>query len=165
MPISFHCESCKQKIKAPDQAGGKWGSCPFCKHKCYIPLPKSDDEEDLRLLPVDQSEESRLADMMRETHNLTKNILHQNEMPADEPASGVVGEKELIKTAIIYLRQMADGELGQADRTFKSLHVNKKNSLRILASMARAERPEPELSDIPESVLNGLIRDASGKLS
>lgn len=164
MPISFHCECCKKKIKAPDEAGGKWGNCPYCKHRCYIPLPKSEEEEELRLAPIDESEESQLEDMMRETHSLTQNILKQNELP-DDGAAAPVSDKELIKVSILYLRQMADGELAQAENTFRRLHVNKKNSLRILAAMGRAERPEPELSDIPETVLHGLIRDASNKLS
>ena len=124
MPISFHCESCKKKIKAPDEAGGKWGNCPYCKHRCYIPLPKSEDEEELRLAPVDESEESQLEDMMRETHHLTKNILHLNELPDEGPDTGTADEKELIKTAILYLRQMADGELVQSVLTFKKLQTN-----------------------------------------
>jgi len=31
--------------------------------------------------------------------------------------------------------------------------------------MARAEKPEPELSDIPDKILQGLIHDAEAKLS
>ena len=45
MAITLHCESCKKKINAPDTAGGKWGKCPFCGHKCYIPSPPDDNEE------------------------------------------------------------------------------------------------------------------------
>lgn len=167
MSISFHCECCKKKIKAPDQAGGKWGNCPYCKHRCYIPLPRTEEEEELRLAPVDELEESRIEAMMRETHNLTQNILHESQIPDESAAASnpTVGEKEIIKNAILYLRQMADGELNRAEQTFKSLKANKKASLRILASMARAERPEPELSDVPGSVLQGLIRDISTKLS
>lgn len=167
MSISFHCESCKKKIKAPDQAGGKWGNCPYCKHRCYIPLPKTGDEEELRLAPIDELEESRVESMMRETHNLTQNILHESRIPDEGPAvsSPMVSEKEIIKNVILYLRQMADGELSGAEKTMKSLKSNKKESIRVLASMARSERPEPELSDVPNSVLQGLIRDASTKLS
>lgn len=170
MSISFHCESCKKKIKAPDQAGGKWGNCPYCKHRCYIPLPKTEEEEELRLAPVDELEESRIDNMMRETHSLTQNILHESQMPDDSPsasvmAASIAGEHDIIKSAILYLRQMADGELTQAEKTLKTLKTNKKTSLRILASMARAERPEPELADVPGSVLQGLIRDISSKLS
>ena len=60
---------------------------------------------------------------------------------------------------------MADGELDAAEKTFPKLKKNKKPVLRILASMARAERPEPELADLPPTILQGLIRDVSTKLS
>ncbi|HOK66297.1 MAG TPA: hypothetical protein PK054_08330 [Anaerohalosphaeraceae bacterium] len=169
MPISFHCESCKKKIKAPDQAGGKWGSCPYCGHRCYIPLPKSGDEEELRLAPIDELEESRIQEMMRETHHLTQHILHESRLPNEETSVSTAGaevdEAEVIKRVILYLRQIADGELTAAEKTFLALKPVKKTALRILAAMARAERPEPELSDIPPSVLQGLIRDLSSKLS
>lgn len=168
MPISFSCESCKQKIKAPDGAGGKWGSCPHCKHRCYIPLPKSDDEPELRLAPIDEAEESKIGVMMSQTHALTRQILHEMEAPDDtKPAAagGAVDEKGVIKMCILYLRQMADGELAAADKTFGKLKITKKTSLKVLASMARSERPEPELADVPEKILEGLIRDASNKMS
>ena len=166
MSISFHCESCKNKIKAPDGAGGKWGNCPYCHHRCYIPLPRSEDEEELKLAPINELEESRVDDLMRETHSLTQNILHQTAVPEEALSTErTADEKSVIKTVIIYLRQMADGELGQAEKTFKKLKADKKVALRLLASMARAERPEPELSDLPENVLQGLIRDAGNKLS
>lgn len=170
MPISFHCESCKRKIKAPDAAGGKWGNCPFCKHRCYIPLPKAEDEPELKLLPIDESEETQIQRLMNETKNLTKEILIQNLIPEENPA-GALGsnrtaqEKETIKQCILYLRQMADGELGAAEYTFSQIKKNKKPALRILSSMARAERPEPELSDLADGILQGLIRDVSTKLS
>lgn len=167
MPISFHCESCKKKIKAPDQAGGKWGSCPYCGHRCYIPLPKSEEEEELRLAPIDELEESRIDEMMRETHHLTQHILHESRLPDDlasSPASET-DENDVLKNVILYLRQIADGELASAEVTYRSLKPEKKVCLRILAAMLRAERPEPELSDIPSGVLQGLIRDLSTKLS
>ncbi len=169
MPISFSCESCKQKIKAPDGAGGKWGSCPHCKHRCYIPLPKSDDEPELRLAPIDEAEESKIGMMMSQTHALTRQILHEKEIP-DEPKAGTSGggavdEKGVIKMCILYLRQMADGELAAAEKTFGKLKITKKTTLKVLAAMARAERPEPELADIPEKIIEGLIRDASSKMS
>ena len=169
MPISFHCQSCKKQIKAPDATGGKWGNCPYCNHRCYIPLPKSDDEPELVLLPLDESDETQIAELMQETKNLTKEILSQGDLPDEEsaPAGGnrTANEKEIIKLCILYLRQMADGELGAAEQTFPKLKKNKKPVLRVLASMARAERPEPELADLPSTVLQGLIRDVSTRLS
>ena len=169
MTISFNCECCKKKIKAPDKAGGKWGACPSCHHRCYIPMPKSDDEPELQLAPVDESELSHMDDLMKETHSLTQRILHENTMveegPEDNAAAKPIQKKEIIKQCIIYLREMADGDLMVAEKTLDALKKNKKNALRILSSMARAERPEPELSDIPDRILQGLVRDASAKLS
>lgn len=169
MSISLHCESCKKKIKAPDEAGGKWGHCPHCKHRNYIPLPKSDDEPELRLMPLDEDEETKRERLLRETKNLTKEILSENALPDEETVPAVhartANEKEIIKECILYLRQMADGELGAAEYTFSQLKKNKKPVLRILASMARTEQPEPELADLPTGILQGLIRDISTKLS
>ena len=169
MGIGFHCESCKKKIKAPDEAGGKWGKCPFCSHRCYIPLPKSDDEPELRLLPIDAADETKVDQLMRQTYSVTHEILRERELTDDGPDEDTntqkAVEKDVIQKSILYLRQMADGELSQAEKTFEQLRRHKKPSLRILSAMARAERPEPELADITDGVLQGLIRDVSSKLS
>lgn len=169
MSISFHCESCKRKVKAPDNSGGKWGNCPYCKHRCYIPLPKSEEEPELVLVPLDEGDETQMEKMMEETKHLTQEILSQSSsVPNEEsPSTGsrTAQEKEIIKKCILYLRQMADGELASAQYTFSELKKNKKPALRILSSMARAERPEPELADLSDGILLGLIRDVSTKLS
>lgn len=169
MSISLHCESCKKKIKAPDQAGGKWGNCPFCKHRCYIPLPKVKDEPELKLIPVDESEETQMKELIHETHSLTQEILSESSIPLEGATSAgsnrTAAEKEVIKQCILYLRQMADGELAAAQYTFSELKKNKKQSIRILSSMARAERPEPELADLSDGILQGLIRNVCTELS
>ena len=165
MSISFSCESCKKKIKAPDEAGGKWGSCPYCKHRCYIPLPRAADEPELKLAPVDEKEETKIGMLMNQTYSLTRELLHQT-APLDKGSGQDQGsEKEVIKICILYIRQMADGELSQAAGTMEKMKIYKKTALRLLSSMARAERPEPELSDLADGVLQGLIRDTSAKLS
>lgn len=169
MPISFACESCKKKIKAPDKAGGKWGSCPYCHHRCYIPLPRSEDEPELKLAPLDESELSQIDDLMKETHSLTQQILHENkiidESIEDKGAERTAQEKDVTKQCIIYLRQIADGDLMVAEKKLLDLRKHKRAALRIFSAMGRTERPEPELSDIPNSILQGLIRDACNKLS
>ena len=169
MTVSFHCESCKKKVKAPDEAGGKWGKCPYCHHRCYVPLPPSEEEPELKLAPIDESDETQIDELMRETHDLTHTILKERQPvddgPDEDPNAHKAIEKDVIKHSILYLRQLADGELKQAERTFETLHHRKKHAQRILSAMARADRPEPELSDLPDGVLQGLIRDALSKLS
>ena len=167
MSISFQCEQCKKKVKAPDDAGGKWGSCPFCKHRCYIPLPPSPDDEELKLAPVDHSEETRYGKLMRETYSLTRNILQETPDDEEPVAGGVFNEadeKELIKNIIIYLRQMADGQLTQAEKTITRISRHKNPAKRILQKMLRAERPEPELADINAKLLQGLIKNLAVKM-
>ena len=167
MGISFTCESCKKKIKAPDGAGGKWGNCPFCNHRCYIPLPRSADEEELTLASADESDETAYNEMMRETHSLTQNILHQTDMPDDDSAGSgpaKANEKELLKYIIIYLTLMADGELNQAERIEEKIAPFQAVAKDILQRMAKAERLEPELAEIAPAILKGLMKDLYEKL-
>jgi len=169
MSISFHCESCKKKIKAPDEAGGKWGSCPHCKHRCYIPSPPpADGQDELKLSPIDESDETKYNQMMRETHGLTRNILKEN-APLDnsrEPKSvaDATGEKALIKNIVIYLRLIADGELEQAEKIEPKIISAGTTAKRILQQMTKAEKPEPELADIVPKVLKSLIKTLYAKL-
>ena len=169
MSISFNCESCKKKIKAPDKAGGKWGNCPYCKHRCYSPSPKAEDEPELALEPLNANEETQMEELMQQTHILTQSLLSMEVPDFDDDSrkgsNRTAQEKEVIKKCILYLRQIADGELKDAEHTFSQLKKSKKPSIRILSSMARAERPEPELADLSDGVLQGLIRDVCTKLS
>jgi len=167
MSISFHCECCKKKIKAPDNTGGKWGDCPHCKHRCYIPMPENAfaNEEELSLEPVDEAEEKQYQDMMRQTRALQQEILSET-AANDDDASNDTGEneKELFKNIIIYLRQMADGELFQAEETEKKIVPVGAEAKNILKKMAKAKNPEPELADVASKVLLGLIKGLAAKL-
>lgn len=55
MPIELHCPACEKLIRAPDNAGGKHGKCPYCEAKVYIPLPASPDDE-IAIAPLDESD-------------------------------------------------------------------------------------------------------------
>ena len=168
MGISFHCQRCKKKIKALDDAGGKWGSCPHCDYRCYIPLPPSLDGEELKLAPIDPADETRYGRMMHDAYNLTQNILHETNAGDDEPSGNQpfneTDEKELLKNIILYLLQMADAQLDQAQTTMKKIARFKSAAKNILTKMTTAERPEPELADVAPELLLGLIKDLHKKL-
>jgi hypothetical protein len=55
MPIELHCPSCEKLIRAPDNAGGRHGKCPYCEAKVYIPLPPSAEDE-ISIAPLDESD-------------------------------------------------------------------------------------------------------------
>ena len=167
MGIKFHCEYCGKKIEAPDNAGGKWGKCPACHNKLYVPSP--DSGEELKLAPIDESDRAKQKELMAETYKLTQDILLERQVPdepteAATPASGI-SDKQLMENIIIYLRQMADGELDQAERIADSIIPCGRKATKILNKIARSEMPEPELADIPQQVLSGLIKTLRTRIS
>ena len=167
MTIIFHCEHCGKKIEAPDSAGGKWGKCPACHNKLYVPSLGSDEE--LKLAPVDESDDAKQKQLMSETYELTQDILREREVPngPDKAATSAseISDKELMKNIIAYLRQMADGELVQAERIADLVVSCGGRAVKILDGIALSEIPEPELADIPQQMLSGLIRNLRAKTS
>jgi hypothetical protein len=59
---------------------------------------------------------------------------------------------------------MADGELEQAEQTAKTIIPNSGKAVRILERIAISQIPEPELADIPQQVLSGLIKSLLSRL-
>jgi phage FluMu protein Com len=88
MSITFHCEHCGKKIEAPDAAGGKWGKCPGCKNKVYVPSKEAEDE--LKLAPLDTEDERKQRALYAETVRLRQEILNETEVPEE----GVQPKKE-----------------------------------------------------------------------
>ncbi len=166
MAITFHCEHCGKKIEAADTAGGKWGKCPACHNKLYVPSP--DTGEELKLAPVDESDRERARRLMAETYKLTQDILLEREVPnsPSEPAGAIyeLSEQELRKNVIAYLRQMAEGELDEAERTAALLVPAREKAIQIIDRIALSEIPESELADIPQQLLSGAIRALRNKL-
>jgi len=82
MGISFHCEHCGKKIEAPDTAGGKWGKCPACHNKVYVPANNPPDDM-LQLAPIDTEEERRRKKMVAEVDRLREKILNEKDVPEE----------------------------------------------------------------------------------
>ena len=167
MAIVFHCDYCGKKVEAQDSAGGKWAKCPACHNKIYVPDIKADEE--LKLAPIDETEEQRKQRLMAETYKLTQDILLEREPPEGMGESGRttsrVSDRELTKNIIVYLRRMADGELDEAQRTADLIAPYGPQAIKILDRIALSELPEPELADIPPQVLSGLIRNLRTRIS
>ncbi len=167
MAITFHCEYCNEKIEAPDSAGDKWGKCPACHNKLYV--PGSDSDEELKLAPVDESDQAKQKQLMAETYKLTQDILLEREAPNGPaevvPLASGISDKELTKNIITYLRQMADGKLNQAQKTAELIVPYSGRALKILDRIALSEMPEPQLAEVPQQVLSGLIRNLRTRIS
>ncbi len=167
MSITFHCEHCGKTIEAPDNAGGKWGKCPACHNKVYV--PDSDAGEELKLAPMDTNDLAEQERLLAETRRIEQEILLEKaEALDDSPEKAVpvyeASDNELTKNIIIYLRLMADGDLEQAERVSSSIIHCGKRALKIIDGIAVSEIPEPELADIPQQVLAGLVRALRAKI-
>jgi hypothetical protein len=168
MTIKLHCNSCGKKIEAPDSAGGKWGKCPACHTKLYVPLPPTEDGDELRLAPIDETEEQKQRELMKETFQLTQHILEENSVPE---APGTVGpvpevnERTLTEQIIRYLRLMANGDLDTAQRTADLIVPHRRKATAVLEQLVKSYPPDPELEDIPPQVLSGLIRNLRTRIS
>ena len=166
MAIMFHCDYCGKKIEAQDSASGKWGKCPSCHNRIYVPNLNIDD--DLKLAPVDEEEEAKKKQLMAETYRLNQDILQERDTPNEGGSIGMsapkISDKELTKNIIVYLRQMADADLYQANETIRVI-TPYRQAKKILDKIALSEIPEPELADVAPQVLAGLIRTLRSKIS
>ena len=169
MTISFHCDFCGKKIDAKDESAGKYGKCPACQGKVRVPDPEEDEE--LKLAPLDETEEERKKRLMAETFRIEQEMLLEKETPSEygagviPEASYEVSEKTLTTNIIMYLRHMADGQLAEAQQLEASIVRSGRKAMKILEQIALSEIPEPELSDVPQQVLSGFIRGLRGKIS
>jgi len=167
MGIVFHCEHCGKEIRAADSAGGKWGKCPACHNRLYV--PSQDSGEELKLAPLDTDFLEKERQLMAETYKLTQDILQEKEIPEGPPrpvgAAYEMSEKELKENVILYLRQMASSELDEAERTAALIAPFAARVVRIVDQIGLSEMPEPELADIPPQMLSGSIRALRERMS
>jgi CRISPR/Cas system-associated protein Cas10 (large subunit of type III CRISPR-Cas system) len=170
MSITFHCEHCGNKITAKDESAGKWGVCPACHNKLYIPNLNIEDTDDLKLEPIDQQEEQRRKQLLEETHKLTLDILSvRDEMKAAArtgPAapSTPINEKQLEKKIIAYLRKMADGKLDQARMLEIEIVSCGKQAKNSLVQISESMEAIPELANIPGAVVLKIIKNLNEKI-
>lgn len=166
MAILFHCQFCGKEIKAADEAGGKWGKCPSCHNKLYVPAQVSGDE--LKIAPLDTDLMESERQLMAETYKLTRDILQEKEVrDGAGDLSGAVyemSERELKDNVILYLRQMASDDLDEAEKTAALISPFAAQALKIIDQIALSEIPEPELADIPPQMLSGSIRVLRNRL-
>ena len=167
MAIVFHCEYCGKKIEAADNAGGKWGKCPSCHNKLYVPSIETGDE--LKLAPVDETAKERTQRLMAETYKLTQDILKEREIPdGPAPLAGAMyqmGDRELKQNIIMYIRETTYGEEDEAERIAALIAPFGNRAVAIIDRIALSEIPESELADIPPQALAGSVRTLREKIS
>ena len=134
----------------------------------HLNVPQMDADDELKLAPVDETEQERKKRLLAETFQLTQSILQEKDVPDGAmsiSSSPSMDEDELTNTVVRYLRQMADGDLDSAQRTAEAIAAHRGQSKEILDQIACSDPPDPRLQNIPAQVLSGLIRNLRTRIS
>lgn len=172
MPIEFHCEHCRQVIRAPDEAAGKKGRCPKCQQMVYIPLPASESGE-IPLAPEDPEDARRRAASEQERRALEREIRRERVAPGDNarPQRGTGGGAAAApaadprKLVAEYLAALANGQLETAERCAKALSQIKSRAMEVIESLSTNEQMAGDFPKLPRPVLMGFLKQLRNQLN
>lgn len=160
MSIELHCPECRKLIRAPDDAGGKRGQCPYCKNSVYIPLPP-DDSEEIRIAPMDDDEERNAEKLRRESLRHATAMDHVTDAGPDydvSSAEGAPGEVVDIADEVErFVRAMHESKLDAAEAATTQLKKNASRARDHIEGLLVAEAP-PHFEDLPRPLLLGFLK-------
>jgi len=171
MSIELHCPQCEKLIRAPDDAGGKHGKCPYCKHSVYIPLPSSGDDE-IGLAPLDDDEERRAEELRRESISYAATLDKDPAAKGEGGASGAggagarsrpeaaetPGEVIDIPAAVErFVLAMRDSKLDEAERIAGRLRRTGTRARDHIEGLMLDQMP-PKIKDIPAPLMQGFLK-------
>ncbi len=174
MSIEFNCPACEKSIRAPDTAGGKYGKCPFCEVKVYIPAPPSADEEEIGLAPIDEDEERREKELIRESVRYAAAFDKDPDKLPPEGAEGrgggarrsepVPGEViEVADEVEAFVVAMRDSKLQDAERVLARLKRAGARAKDYVEGLMLDPTPPP-IGNVPKPLLMGFLKSLLGRL-
>lgn len=175
MAIEIHCPACSKGIRAPDDAGGKRGKCPYCGASVYIPMPAA-EVEDIPLAPVDPRAERERERLRQES------ILYAAQVDHDEPpkydvgasarSAGVSGAAprgrersaaddepidvhDLVQKFVLAMR---DSNLVEADRIAGRLRRRREQTDEYVQGLL-LDQMGLSVKGVPQAVVNGFLKN------
>ncbi len=166
MSIELPCPECRKLIRAPDDAGGKRGKCPYCKNSVYIPMPP-DDSEEIGIAPLDDDDERKAEELRRESLRYATAADHVTDTGPDDDASSVGGPPgEVVDVAnevARFVRAMHESKLDEAESAATQLKKNAPRARDQIEGLLVAEAP-PQFEDLPRPLLLGFLKMLLGRL-
>ncbi len=175
MSIDIHCPQCEKLIRAPDNAGGKYGKCPYCETKVYIPA-LTDDDGEIGLAPIDEAEERREQELIRESVRYAAAFDKESDkLPPEgsasrggggrsvqEPPPGeVIDIGELVEAYVVAMR---DSKLNDAERVIKKLKSAGVRAADYVEGLMLDPAPPP-LGNVPKPLMMGFLKSLLGRLN
>jgi len=174
MSIELHCPKCSNLIKAPDNAGGKHGKCPYCQNKVYVPMP-ADQVEEIPLAPIDQEAEQREEQMRAESARYAANVGHALEVPPSADTGGFGGDSavglpldagevvDVAERVEQFVYAMRDSKLDEADRIVADLKRDATKAADYVDGIMVDPTP-PDFDDMPKPLVQGFLKTLKSRL-
>lgn len=173
MSIELHCPKCQKLIRAPDNAGGRRGKCPYCKNSVYIPMP-SDEDEEIGLAPIDTEEERKAEELRRESIRFVSAVDHATDTRSladaeptteqDPPALAVSADMVDVAVEVeTYLLAMRDSKLDEAEAAAKRMSGVGPRAREHVERLL-ADQGSSSFEDIPPPVVKGFLKSLLNRL-
>ena len=173
MSIELHCTGCGKLIRAPEDAGGKKGKCPYCKQSVYVPAPPVDDGA-ISVAPIDEDDERRAEQLREESIRFAANVDHDAKGSAaagaispDAPPPDIpsVDEYVDIPTEVEqFVIAMRDSKLDEAQRCATALKKNAMRARDYVEGLV-VDEMTPKIGDVPLPLMKGFLKKLIEELS
>jgi hypothetical protein len=162
--VKFHCSKCGKLIRAPREAAGQRGKCPFCQQSVYIPTPPEELEE-IPLAPL-EGEAPGEEPLDDEAELLLSELGHARDEPTESPGGGPRGaaargagaamdvQRVVIKAVLL----MKESRLEEAEELIRRLKGHAEDARARVQALLVDEIPPPELEDCPPALYKGFLR-------
>ncbi len=177
MSIEIHCDHCGKLIRAPDDAGGKRGKCPYCEQSVYIPHAASEIEE-IPLAPVDE-EGQRRSDKLRAESNALAASVDKATGPAYDVGAGASSGKTAAKGGAAtgasasvdvadevkrFVLAMSQSKLDETEAILKRLKKLKVRATDYVQGLLNDQMP-PQFDNVPPPLAKGFLKALGDRLS
>jgi len=172
MSIELHCPQCAKLIRAPDEAGGRRGKCPYCKNSVYIPTPP-DDSGDISLAPLDITDKQKEEALRRESIKFASMVDHETDTKGISDVSATEQDAPVVPIAAedvdpaaeveSFIRAMRDSRLDDADAAADRLKAAGRGARKYVRSLI-AEGTPPVVENVPPPVVTGFLKSLKDRL-
>jgi len=172
MTVELHCSHCGALVRAPSQAAGRWGKCPRCGHKIYVPTPADEVSEEIPLVPLDEQEERRAQRQRDRDRRLEAELLEGGgdasgpapPVESGEPVGTPPAFDPLTEMLLRYVRGMAQGRLADCDSIVAALVGKRKAVTHAVERLLAAPPPGAEVDDLPLPVVGAYLKQLLSQL-
>lgn len=162
--ITFQCEHCHKEVKAPDEAGGKRGKCPYCGGANYVPVQEDPDE--IPLAPIDEDEERRHEEEVRRLLEQERELIAQTGGAADEvrEQGGDYAAEDLYHHVVNYVLDMSQSNLERAAQHARILRQYGFTGIQAVEDFLTGKTSEQAMDSIPEKLRVGFLKQLQQEL-